>query len=405
MPCWRKVLVLSHDTMTPVQKQQNPISKHRYVQAPKGFFGYFEINLQVVKIHPPVTSLGKFAKKLSVSKVQLLDSHSRNSNFSMDRTACWQCCSGPSPRERTHHGRGVLCCYTSGDPNSVCLGRPGSSRRSHWFIHIYIPCHANRATLLMCERWNVSMEWVPSGPAKLSARWQKGKRAGSACVNKCCFVVAGRTAVFGCNRTAGFSVLDGDQLHWDQYHWTVSKIQPPYAWKSIHFATTATSSAEGSYLTSFKRVQIKKAHLKMAYTPAMILTLQQVSWSLNKTAKRFSRDFSLFPRTVGPWWLGPKSRDNLPGASLAKLPIFSECAANTHPENSLSTLGHWSPVLQIGRMEELGPGTIYNHDLRKNSSVHASDVSFICRMPTGIKRVAFRCTLVNLSCILSQPVR
>ena len=26
----------------------------------------------------------------------------------------------------------------------------------------------------------------------------------------------------------------------------------------------------------------------MAYTPAMILTLQQVSWSLNKTTKRFS---------------------------------------------------------------------------------------------------------------------
>lgn len=48
--------------MTPVQKQQNPISKHRYFQAPKGFFGYFKINLQVVKIHPPVTSLGKFVK-------------------------------------------------------------------------------------------------------------------------------------------------------------------------------------------------------------------------------------------------------------------------------------------------------------------------------------------------------
>ena len=31
--------------MTPVQKQQNPISKHRYFQAPKGFFGYFKHQL------------------------------------------------------------------------------------------------------------------------------------------------------------------------------------------------------------------------------------------------------------------------------------------------------------------------------------------------------------------------
>ena len=96
--------------MTPLQKQQNPISKHRYVQAPKGFFGYRKINWRVVKIHPPVTSLGKFVKIVS-AKVQLLDSHSRNSNFSMDRTACWQCCSGPSPRERDTDTDGV--CYAA----------------------------------------------------------------------------------------------------------------------------------------------------------------------------------------------------------------------------------------------------------------------------------------------------
>ena len=58
--------------MTPVQKQQNPISKHRYVQAPKGFFGYRKINLQVVKIHPPKQNPGEICQNFSAPRCNSL---------------------------------------------------------------------------------------------------------------------------------------------------------------------------------------------------------------------------------------------------------------------------------------------------------------------------------------------
>ena len=188
-----------HDKI-PSQKEHIS-SKHRYFQAPKGFFGYRKINWQGVKIHPPVTKPWGNLSKFFSAKVQLLDSHSRNSNFSMDRTACWQCCSGPSPQERDTDTDGDGVCYTFKEIHISVASRqfPLFAEQFPGKRQLQKPLGSSTSTSLVTQ--NVPLSW---SPAKLSARWQKGKRAGSACINKCCFVVAGRTAVFGCNRTAGF---------------------------------------------------------------------------------------------------------------------------------------------------------------------------------------------------------
>lgn len=113
--------------------------------------------------------------------MQLLDSHSRNSNFSMDRTACWQCCSGPSPSGKdTGHRGGAI---TSGDPNNQCVSAgPVFAEQFPGKKQLQKPLYSSTSTSLVTP--NVPLSW---SPAKLSARWQKGKRAGSACINKWLF--------------------------------------------------------------------------------------------------------------------------------------------------------------------------------------------------------------------------
>lgn len=324
MPCWRKVLVLG-SWFWYLFKSNEITQSIDISKLPKGFLAT-SINLQstfLVSKSIPQTSLGNLSK-LS-AKVQLLDSHSRNNNFSMDRIACWQCCS-VSPR------KGQL-----QKPLVHPQLHPLSRKTCHSLDVWKMECLDGMSSIWSCEALRTLAEGQES---RFSLHQQVLFRRG--------------------RQNRRFSVLDGDQLHWDQYHWTrldCFKDPATVCLEKHPFCHHSNFISRGvipdKFQTGPNQESSSENGLYTCYNSCFAASLW---WSPNKTTKRFSHDFF---RNA---WLAKSN--NLPGASLAKLPIFSECAANTHPENSLSTLGHWSPVLQIveGR---IGPGTIYNHDLRK----------------------------------------
>lgn len=295
MPCWRKVLVLSHDTMTPLQKQQNPISKHRYVQAPKGFFGYRKINLQVVKIHPPKQNPGGNLLKLSAPRCNSLTpilvtatsqwTEQLAGNAAADRllgkgtrTRTVTGCAIPSRRSTFQSRLGSFPFLQSSFPEK-------DNCKSHW-VHP----HLHPLSRKTCH----SLEVLRSSPHAGRRAREQVQPASTSAVSSW----PAEPPFLAATELPVFSVLDGDQLHWDQYHWTVSKIQPPRLEKHPfrhHSNFISRGVIPDKFQTGPNQKSSSENGLYTCYDSYFAASLLK-SKQNNQTF--LNRDFSLFPRTV-----------------------------------------------------------------------------------------------------------
>ena len=159
--------------MTPLQKQQNPISKRKYILkasiCPSSQRVFWLLKHQLAggqNPSPPNKTLGEICQNFSAPRCNSL------TPILVTATSQWtEQLAGNAAADRLlgkgHRTRTGCFLYFRRSKLSVFFGPPLfaeqfpgnlTTAEATLFIHIYIPCHATRATLLMCERWNVSME-------------------------------------------------------------------------------------------------------------------------------------------------------------------------------------------------------------------------------------------------------